>query len=385
MDSFFSGILDSIKFQLKAFRLFWKGDVGIYFLLFRDTNGFTEIKKYTLLVFSFLFFYVVGVSVNKADFMLSTDFLKNSYNLFIDNLFENNSIKDNSRTLLAIIFTLEISAFIFAAKKNRVIVSRYNFLLASWTFCFLSFLIILTSILVSFMHLLGLGPEVQEVIAGLLILVSFVYIFGLFISPFGALSIAHKRNLISGSVHTLGAFLNIAIPLVIFFLLKGVLGSNEIENKVYFLNSDNKVLRLELKRKDLFSYNIETKMVIENGYNENYILSGDSSNFYLYWNIVDENDSIDPSISDTVFLKNKDNSPLTILPHVPVQVAIKGTLTVDQYIKLKYLEKNTIEKQIHLGVKTINLGNIHLAYSPFVIHQYSFGESFLNSSKMRKQ
>ncbi|WP_343522024.1 hypothetical protein [Pedobacter sp.] len=384
MDGFFSGILDSIKFQLKVFRLFWKGDVGIYFLLFRDTNGFTEIKKYTLLVFSFLCFYVVGVSVGKADFILNTDFLKNSYNLFIDDLFENNSIKDNSKTLLAIIFMLEISAFILAAKRNRVIVSRYNFLLASWTFCFLSFLIIIASVLISIMHLLGLGPDTQRGIGGLLVLVSFVYIFALFISPFGALSIAQKRNLISESVYGLGAILNIAIPLAIFFLLKGVLGSREIENKVYFLNGDSKVLSLALKRKDLSTYNIETKMVIENGYNENYILSGDSSNFYLYWNIVDENDNIDPKYSDTIFLKNKDNSQLTILPHVPIQVAMKGTLTVGQYFKLKYLEKGTIEKQIHLGVKTINLGNIHLAYSPFVIHQFNLGDSIVNSLKMKK-
>ncbi|WPQ61260.1 hypothetical protein SIO70_23150 [Chitinophaga sancti] len=368
MEKLISDILSSIKYYFKFLKLFRKSEVGVYFLLFKDKSENLEVKKYSLLLLSFFFFYIIGWAASSSDFNINYDFVKNSYEVFIKDLSINSSYKDNFKMLLSLSLILEFTAFIFTKKKaDRIMLSKFNFLLAAWTFVILSLFIMAGTLMISISRWLSLKESTQNAILGIIVLIAILPTLVLLFSPFLALSVAKERRLVSEGFESKGFFLNILIPILVFILMKGIFGSKSVEDDVYFSNGNRDKITLKVTYSGDSLYSLETSFILENQHSQNFILAPNEFNYFLYWNITDDNEVIDRSVSDTIFLKEVDTSNFNIALKTPQQIRLKGYLTPDTYRRLLFLRDSTIQKQIHLSIITINLKKVHLAYPTFEI------------------
>jgi len=371
MEKILLEISDSLRYYFKSLYLFSNHYTGVYFYLFKDESAKQEVRKYTLLLISFLFFYLMGSMMAESNYVINYNAVEKSISSFTDNELNHVSFKEHFKFIFFTTIVLEIIAYFFTKNKSeRILLSRFNFLLVAWFFTMLTIFISIAWIVSTVYHWMGYKNGVPDWVIGIIGLIGLIFAFGYFVAPSIALTEAKKRGYISASLEAKGVFLNILIPILLFLGLKGIFENQESVVDIYFANGPKNEINLQIGYTDSTQklLLLKTTFIVENKDKVNYIFHPDSSTFYLYWRIVDDEDKTLPEYSDTIQLETINKNQVTILKNTPTKISLQGYLNFNTFKKLSYLKDSTIKKNIHLNMRTINAGHIHLASSVFTIN-----------------
>lgn len=349
MENIISDTVSTVKNYLTTVRIFFKGRVGFYFIIFKQDVKNSEGRKYFTLfssIFVFAFFIATG---RDSGAMITLD-PGSVYENAMKSIVAIDLYKSLLRGTLVFVLVLELLAYILGrSRSERKFLSIFNFVTASW-FILILLVFMLGYILTAAVgRFLSISESVLNGIVGLIGLVGIPYLIYIYFAPYRALNLAVTKKYVVRGTPLKGILLQLGMPVLFFLMLKGSIREFRFDDppkidSVLFLDGTRNAISIQIDSLGINVFKVRSAFVLVNGHERNYIVDPGKRSFLLRWDqrsktvISPEN----AKYSDSIDLSDMNNTkPYSISRNTPEYVNLEAVVDSVKVLKLLVLRSCT--------------------------------------------